>query len=383
MGKNTIKKEQRSNGVWTLPDGSISRVATNTIKREQRSNLFGTLPNGSISRVAKKNSCFLFLVLLAAIGWVSCNNEWEDEQYVQLASFKAEPNSNGVTFTYLRYYPEGKVTYQLPVIMSGSTPNTKDRTIHIGLDLDTLAILNTEQYGDREELYFKAPDPKYYSFPETIGIPAGESTGLLPIDFTLGDLDQSDKWVLPLMILDDPSGNYEANPRKHYRRALLRISPFNDYSGTYSGTLYKIVLEGDTQNPLTLSSHRTYVVDDKTIFIYAGNRNIDYLDRKLYKIFIEFTDEREDLLTKKLRLYTDNPEIGLHVTGQPSYSVEEAMDVTKPYLKHIYVTLNLAYEFVDYTTVPGNELHYSVSGSLSMQRDLNTLIPDEDQQIQW
>lgn len=129
----------------------------------------------------KNNICFLFLVLVTAICYVSCNNEWEDEQYVQLASFKAEPNSNGVTYTYLRYYPEGNVTYQLPVIISGSTPNTKNRIIHIGLDLDTLAILNTEQYGDREELYFKAPDPKYYSFPETIEIPAGESTGLLPI----------------------------------------------------------------------------------------------------------------------------------------------------------------------------------------------------------
>ncbi|MEL7585651.1 MAG: DUF4973 domain-containing protein [Prolixibacteraceae bacterium] len=354
----------------------------NTIKREQSSNLFEALPNESILRAAK-NVCFLFLAMVTAICYVSCNNEWEDEQYVQLASFKAEPGSNGVTSTYLRYYPEGNVTYQLPVIMSGSTPNAKNRTIRIGLDLDTLAIMNMEQYGHREELYFKALDPKYYSIPETLEIPAGESTGLLPIQFTLGDLDQSDKWVLPLMILDEPSDNYEVNPRKYYRRALLLISPFNDYSGTYSGTLYKIVLEGDTKNPLTLSSHRTYVADDKTIFIYAGNRNIDSQDRKLYKIFIEFTDERIDLLTKKLRLYTDNPEINLKVVGQPGYSVEEAMDVTKPYLKHIYVTLNLAYEFVDYTTVPGNVLHYSVSGSLSMQRDLNTLIPDEDQQIQW
>ena len=330
-----------------------------------------------------KNIYYLFLVITTAICCVSCNNEWEDEQYVQQASFKAEPDGNGVTFAYLRYHPEGKVTYQLPVIISGSTPNIQKRTVRIGLDLDTMAVLNEERYGHREELYFRVLDKKYYSFPETVEVPAGESTVTLPIEFTLGDLDQSDKWGLPLTILEDPANNYQPNPRKHYRKALLRINPFNDYSGTYAGTLYKIVLEGDTQNPMTLSSYRTFVVDDKTIFLYAGARNIDSPDRKLYKIFVEFTDEKVDLLTKKLNIYTDNPDIKLKVIGQPSYSVEEAMDATKPYLKHVYITLNLAYEFDDYTTIPGNVIKYSVSGSLSMQRDLNTLIPDEDQQIQW
>lgn len=353
------------------------------IKREQRTNGVWTLPSVSILREVKKNIYFLFLAMVTAICCVSCNNEWEDEQYVQLASFKAEPDGNGVTFAYLRYNPEGKVTYKLPVIISGSTPNTQSRIVRIGLDPDTMAVLNLERYGHREELYFKTLDPSYYSFPETVEIPAGESTAVLPIEFTLGDLDQSDKWVLPLTILDDPSYDYRANPRKHYRKALLRVNPFNDYSGTYNGTLYRIILEGDTGNPLTLASHRTFVVDDKTIFLYAGARNIDSPDRKLYKIFIELTDERVDLLTNKLRIYTDNPDIQLNVTGQPSYSIEEAMDATRPYLKHIYITLNLAYEFVDYTTIPDNVIRYSVSGSLSMQRDLNTLIPDEDQQIQW
>jgi hypothetical protein len=331
----------------------------------------------------KKNIYYLFLVITIAVCWVSCNDEWEEEQYMQLVSLKAEPDGNGVTYINLRYYPEGKVTYKLPVIISGSTPNTQNRTIHLGLDLDTLEVLNNERYGHREELYFRALEEQHYSFPETIEIPAGESTAVLPIEFALDDLDQSDKWVLPLTVLEDPSGNYRPNPRKHYRKALLLINPFNDYSGTYNGTLYRIFLAGDTQNSVTLSSHRSFVVDDKTIFLYAGTKNIDSPDRKLYKIFIEFTDEIVDLHTKKLAIYTDNPNIKLNVKGQPNYSISEAMDATKPYLKHIYITLNLEYEFEDYTTVPNTVIKYSVSGSLSMQRDLNTLIPDEDQQIQW
>ena len=59
------------------------------------------------------------------------------------------------------------------------------------------------------------------------------------------------------------------------------------------------------------------------------------------------------------------------------------MAATKPYMKKIYIILHIRYTYEDYTTAPGVRLKYTVSGSLSMQSDLNTLIPDEDQQIQW
>lgn len=355
----------------------------NTIKREQGTNKVGTLPGVSILRGANKNIYYLFLMIFTASCWVSCNNEWEDEQYEQYVSFKAEADASRVTFVNIRYQPEGKVTYQLPLLISGSTPNTKSRTVHIGLDPDTLLLLNQERYGHRGEIYFRQLEERFYDMPTTIEVPAGESKVTIPIEFSLADLDQSYKWVLPLQILDDPSYDYKSNPHKHYNRAMLRINPFNDYSGTYDGTQYRIELEGDTQNPLTLSSHRAFVVDDKTIFIYAGSRTIDSPDQRTYKIFMEFTDERVELLTRKLRIYTDNPEINLNVIGQPFYSIQEAMNVTRPYLKHIYITLNLAYEFTDYTTIPGRTLRYKCHGTLTMQRDLNTLIPDEDQQIQW
>ena len=67
----------------------------------------------------------------------------------------------------------------------------------------------------------------------------------------------------------------------------------------------------------------------------------------------------------------------------PKQKRRSGSDAVKPYLKHIYITLYLAYTFEDYTLSPGNRLKYTVEGTLNMQRDLNTLIPDEDQQIQW
>ena len=62
----------------------------------------------------------LFLVAMLAICCTSCNNEWEDEQFKQLVSFKATINGEGVSSTYVRYKPDGMVTYNLPLLLSGS-----------------------------------------------------------------------------------------------------------------------------------------------------------------------------------------------------------------------------------------------------------------------
>ncbi|WP_054959145.1 DUF4973 domain-containing protein [Bacteroides thetaiotaomicron] len=331
-----------------------------------------------------RNLFYLFLGLATMMCFAACNNEWEDEQYVLQASFKANVNAQGVTTTYVRFNPGGVVKYDLPILMSGSTVNAQNRIIHVGLDPDTLAMLNKEQYGQREELYFRQLPSQYYNMPETVEMPAGQSLTVLPIEFKLDEtLDQSDKWVLPLQILESPSNGYQPNPRKYYRRAMLRLLPFNDYSGTYDATQYKCYLEGDKTVPLTTTSTRAFVVDDNTIFIYAGTRDIDYLDRKQYKVFIRFTDEIVDLQTKKLEVWSDNEEIELTTHGVQSYSVSEEMDQLKVYLKKIFITLNLNYSFKDITQIPGQVINYDVEGSLSMLRQLNTLIPDEDQQIQW
>ena len=87
---------------------------------------------------------YIYLSLLAVIVLgTACNNEWEDEQYEQYVSFKAPIASggDGVTTIYVRYKDNGKVTYQLPVIISGSTVNGQDRDIHIAVDEDTVNTL--------------------------------------------------------------------------------------------------------------------------------------------------------------------------------------------------------------------------------------------------
>lgn len=150
---------------------------------------------------------YLLWIAMVAIGCMSCNNEWEDEQFTQLVSFKATLNSDGVSPIYVRYQTDGVKRYDVPVLVSGSTVNSQDRTVHIGLDPDTLVSLNLERFGTyRTELYYKQLDPQYYTMPETVKIPAGQRQTLLPIDFTLGGMDNAnplnmvEQYVLPLTI---------------------------------------------------------------------------------------------------------------------------------------------------------------------------------------
>ena len=106
------------------------------------------------------------------------------------------------------------MTYQLPIIVSGSTVNSQDRDIHIAVDKDTLKTLNIERFSlYRPELWYTEMEEDKYEFPETVHIPAGSCVELLNIDFNLQDIDMLEKWVLPLTIVDDGSYAYHSHPR--------------------------------------------------------------------------------------------------------------------------------------------------------------------------
>lgn len=326
----------------------------------------------------KKIYGLLSLLAILILG-TSCNNEWTDEQFEQYISFKAPIGSGGVSPIYVRYKATEPRTYKLPMIVSGSTNNNSERNVHVAIDSDTLKTLNFERFQNRVDHYYKEMNSEYYSFPETVKIKESENTALLDIDFTFKDIDMVNKWVLPITILDDPSYDYVANPRKHYRKALLRVFPFNDYSGKYSGTALKIYLEGyEDETPIVKAEIPSYVVDENTVFMYAGNIDEERIDRGLYKIFLNFDG------MSGVTLSSDNPDIEFKRNKDASYVVSEMMDDVRPYLLHRYITIhNIDYEFTDYTMAPGVKLRYIVKGSLIMERKINTQIPDEDQAIEW
>ena len=85
----------------------------------------------------------------------ACNDEWKDELYTQMLSFKAPLGDNGLSEIYVRYQPDGTGIYQLPVIVSGSKSNSRNIDAKIAVDEDTLRILNQEKFPvGRQDLWY-------------------------------------------------------------------------------------------------------------------------------------------------------------------------------------------------------------------------------------
>jgi len=321
----------------------------------------------------------LIFLLILIIAFSSCNKEWEGEQFQQTISFKAPINNEDVTPVHIPY-KQGSFTYQLPLIVSGSLKNSNNYLVHVALAPDTLRIFNFQHFQNRVDLYYKQLSPQFFSFSDTLKIQKDKNEALLDIKLSLENIDLVNKWILPLTIVDDPSYDYVSNQRRYYNKALLRIIPFNDYSGEYSATSYKIYLKGNEDGPpIVKNKVKTYVVNDSTVFFYAGNIDEDRADRAKYKIVATFDPTR-----KEVTLTADNPFMRFKVNKEIHYTVEEVEDEVRPYLIHRYVKIdNIDYNFADYTSIANSSIAYTVKGSLIMERKINTQIPDRDQAILW
>lgn len=349
----------------------------------------------------------------------SCNDEWKDEQYSHYISFSAPLTENGVTeinvpYTRRNYDANGNLLgnmfatdgqsgeglseYNLPVIVSGSNNNDRNLDIHFEADLDTLDVINTARFQLRKDLYYhpirtdkeKADAAAQgetitsnASYPDHLQINKGQNVGLLNIRFDFNGLDLVDKWVLPIKILDKTDNDnfdYISHPRKHYAKAMLRVFPFNDWSGLYSGTNQKIFITGDDANASACETVRFYVVSENQVFFYPGLIDEDRQDRKNYKIYATFEGGNNGIV----RFHCDNPAVKFKTNKDASYRVIEERDAVKDYLLHRYVIINnIDYEFVDYTSIKGYEMPYSVQGTLTLDRIINTQEPDKDYAIQW
>ena len=335
-----------------------------------------------------KKVYILGIILGACTLFSSCNDEWKDELFTRMISFKAPNGNNSVSDIYIRYQPDGSGSFQLPVIVSGSQANTKDIDVKISVDNDTLAILNTEKYLDRRDLWYKQLPEQFYSFPTNgvCRIPAGKDVQTYDIDFHLEGLDLNEKWVLPLTIETDPS--YELNIRKGYYKALLNLHLFNDYSGTYSATGMNVYLGESSNDPATAGTRDVRVVDDKSVFFYAGTWWGEDEHRDKYKVIVEFgegTKDADGVVTGPLTVRAGDAanEAQISSFGNCRYRRSVEPHPTQPYIELHTTVMYLNYYYTDVTSDPTNPILYRVTGNMSMQRSVNKLIPDQDQAIQW
>ncbi|MBC8984572.1 DUF4973 domain-containing protein [Pedobacter sp. N36a] len=312
--------------------------------------------------------------IMAVIGCMlisSCNKEWQDELFRKSVSFV----NNGVVEVHVKYSAAGgSIPVKVPIIVSGSTENTGDVSVTIGSDVDTLKNLNFERFRLRSDLYFNELPKEYYQFESmTTTIPSGNNQGSYQLNLKLAGLDFSNKYILPVQIVSTSSLAIATG--RGYKKSLMRIVPFNDYSGKYSiaAEVWERGRPQNEQKPLTVPYRNAFVVDEKTVFFFAGVTEEEALDRRDYKIKASFNEG-----DKTVKLSSDNPEIRFS-QQRGTFTVKKEKDGVLPYLERIYTTVYLEYEYSDISN-PTFPIDYRFVGSMILERKRNTLIPDEDQQ---
>lgn len=104
----------------------------------------------------KKKIIYIATIFATLFFFSACNDEWKDELYSHMISLKAPIGSEEVSDIYVRYKPNGEVVYDLPVLVSGSTPLDRDLNVRIAVDPDTLVALNLANYHElRKDLWYE------------------------------------------------------------------------------------------------------------------------------------------------------------------------------------------------------------------------------------
>ncbi|WEK34744.1 MAG: DUF4973 domain-containing protein [Candidatus Pseudobacter hemicellulosilyticus] len=314
---------------------------------------------------------FYLLIVAGLFMGTSCSKEWTKELYMQEVSFVR----SGVTLVYPKYQSAGgSVTMRVPVVLSGSTTNGEDIQVTIAIDRDSLNALNFERFRLREDLYFRELPEANYTFESmTTTIPAGSIQGYFNLTLKLEGLDLVDKYMLPLKIVSTSKSN--VSTRRWFSRTLMHIVPFNDFSGKYSnaGLIWNRDVAENNQTALTTPHRNAWVVDERTVFFYAGNIDEEAYDRRKYKVYATFNAD------STVSLRADDPAIHFsHRAG--SYTSQKEPDGVLPYLEITRITMNLEYWYSDITN-PSFPINYRFVGPLTMERRRNTQIPEEDSQV--
>jgi hypothetical protein len=184
-------------------------------------------------------------------------------------------------------------------------------------------------------------------------------------------LDLVEKYILPLTIVS--TSEYNPSPKYHYKKTLMRIVPFNHFSGVYSSGAANITSENNN-TPITKDTREMRAINDSTVFFYAGLCEEDARDRATYKVRAKFNADNT------ITFSADSAKIDFTTSGACTWKVEEIMDPLQPYLMIRTVTMDLQYSYKDVSN-RNYEVKYNLKGYYTLERRRNIQIPEEDQQF--
>ena len=104
--------------------------------------------------------------------------------------------------------------------------------------------------------------------------------------------------------------------------------------------------------------------------------------RKNFKVYAQFIPYEEGGTRGTVKMWCDNPEMNFVQNKLATFTILEQDDEVQTYIMRRTLIINdVDYTFTDYRTAPGTEIVYNVVGTMTMERKLNTQMPEEDQII--
>ena len=71
------------------------------------------------------------------------------------------------------------------------------------------------------------------------------------------------------------------------------------------------------------------------------------------------------------------------VIGESTYEMKEELDKDRPHIIKRFFTLTMEYKYKDSDSSQNMVFPYRCKGTMILQRNISTLIPDEDQAVFW
>jgi hypothetical protein len=173
------------------------------------------------------------------------------------------------------------------------------------------------------------------------------------------------------------SSNDNVSRRRWFSKSIMQIIPFNDYSNRYSnaGLIWNRDVPENAQKALSTPHRNAFVVNENTVFFFAGNIDEEAYDRVKYKITARFNADSTVTLTAADAAINFSQKAG-------TYTISKKMDEVQPYLEKTYITMNLEYWYSDITNL-AFPINYRFTGPLTLEKVRNIQIPEEDQQVQF
>lgn len=302
----------------------------------------------------------IFTLLISAAAFVACDNGLPDEMFEK----KVVITQNG----FLKYpldYTNAANSISDTIIslaVSGTSRLSRDVTVNLKIDTDTLRGYNWEKFRSNEALYYEELPSNCYEMELTgFVIKAGSEYANVPIRFFLDNFDKEKNYILPIAI--ESVSEYVIGDAD-YSKVLMNTKLQNEHSGTYNLSA-KAREENDSELLDVKLVRELSVYNRNTCYFYAGNIAENNPNRDTYKVYMEILSDSTLVFTPdnpNMVMQADTPDLDIeNPKNRVSRSVTRDVNNKRRYT--IVTTFYINYWYTD-LSIPDEPVKVRMDGTM-------------------